>query len=89
MSIVLQNPAIEALAQQLATIQGITVEQLIINSLQAVAARTGLPTSHSLDTELTELRQWAKIHIQRDPKDTLDMSEMINRALGYNGRGEW
>ena len=85
MSLILQDPQVEALAHRLAAAQGITVEQAVRRSLEAAAARTGLESARSLDEALTELRRWAEHRIHRDPNDT----QTVDELLGYDESGAW
>ena len=86
MSIVIDDPRLEQLAQQLATAEGTTVESVVRESLMSRAGRRGL-TLHErpLRERLTDLaREVDALPAKRSP-DRRTAEEIV----GYDERGQW
>jgi len=85
-SIVIDDPRLEQLAQQLAAAEGTTVERVVRESLLSRAGRRGL-TVHQrpLRERLTDLAREVDALPSRVPADRRTAEEI----LGYDDRGQW
>jgi len=85
-SIVIDDPRLEQLAQQLAAAEGTTVERVVRESLLSRAGRRGL-TVHErpLRERLTDLAREVDALPSRVPADRRTAEEI----LGYDDRGQW
>jgi hypothetical protein len=87
MSIVINDPRLEELAQQLATAEGTTVESVVRDSLVARAGRRGLTGSchRPLRDRLAELAREVDALPTKAPADNRD----AEAVLGYDDHGKW
>jgi hypothetical protein len=85
-SIVIDDPRLERLAQQLAAAEGTTVESVVRESLLSRAGQRGL-TMHerSLRERLTDLAREIDSLPAKVPADRRTAEEI----LGYDDRGQW
>jgi hypothetical protein len=85
-SIVIDDPRLEQLAQQLAAAEGTTVERVVRESLLSRARRRGL-TVHErpLRERLTELAREIDALPARVPADRRTAEEIV----GYDDHGQW
>jgi hypothetical protein len=85
-SIVIDDPRLERLAQQLAAAEGTTVESVVRESLLSRAGQRGL-TVHDrpLRERLTDLAREVDALPAKVPADRRTAEEI----LGYNDRGQW
>jgi hypothetical protein len=86
MSLVINDPRLEQLAQQLAAAEGTTVERVVRESLLSRAGRRGL-TVHErpLRERLRDLAHEVDALPTKRPPDTRTAEEVV----GYDGRGQW
>ena len=87
MSIVIDDPRLEQLAQQLAAAEGTTVESVVRASLMSRAGRRGLTvvSGRSLRDRLADLAREVDALPAKVPADT----RTAEAALGYDDRGQW
>ncbi len=85
-SIVIDDPRLEQIAQQLAAAEGTTVENVVRESLLSRAGRRGL-TVHErpLRERLTDLAREVDALPAKVPADRRSAEEI----LGYDDRGQW
>jgi hypothetical protein len=85
-SIVIDDPRLEQLAQQLAAAEGSTVERVVRESLLSRAGRQGL-TVHErpLRERLRDLAREVDALPARVPADRRTAEEIV----GYDERGQW
>ena len=86
MSIVIDDPRLEQLAQQLAAAEGTTVESVVRESLMSRAGRRGL-TLHErpLRERLMDLAREVDALPAKRPPDRRTAEEIV----GYDERGQW
>ena len=86
MSIVINDPRLEQLAQQLATAEGTTVERVVRESLLSRAGRRGLTVyERPLRERLKDLAREVDALPARVPSDRRSADEVV----GYDERGQW
>ncbi len=87
MSIVIDDPRLEELAQELAAAEGTTVEGVVRESLMSRAGRRGLTvvSGRSLRDRLADLAREVDALPAKVPADT----RTAEAALGYDDRGQW
>ncbi len=87
MSIVIDDPRLEELAQELAAAEGTTVESVVRESLMSRAGRRGLTmvTDRPLRDRLAELAREVDALPAKVPPDT----RTAEAVLGYDDRGQW
>jgi len=87
MSIVIDDPRLEQLAQELAAAEGTTVESVVRESLMSRAGRRGLTvvSGRSLRDRLADLAREVDALPAKVPADT----RTAEAALGYDDRGQW
>ncbi len=86
MSIVIDDPRLEQLAQQLAAAEGTTVERVVRESLLSRAGRRGLNVHEQpLRERLKELASEVDALPARVPADRRTAEEIV----GYDDRGQW
>jgi len=87
MSIVINDPRLEQLAQELAAAEGTTVESVVRESLMSRAGRrgfTGVP-GRPLRDRLAELAREVDALPSKVPAD----SRTAEAVLGYDDHGQW
>jgi hypothetical protein len=85
-SIVIDDPRLEQLAQQLAAAEGTTVESVVRESLLSRAGTRGLTVhERSLRERLAELAQEVDAVPAKLPADQRTAEEIV----GYDERGQW
>ena len=87
MSIVIDDPRLEQLAQQLAAAEGTTVESVVRASLMSRAGRRGLMgvSERPLRDRLAELAREVDALPAKVPADT----RTAEAVLGYDDHGKW
>ena len=86
MSIVINDPRLEQLAQQLAAAEGTTVERVVRESLLSRAGRRGLTVHEQpLRERLEGLAREVDALPARVPTDRRTADEVV----GYDERGQW
>jgi hypothetical protein len=86
MSIVIDDPRLEQLAQELAAAEGTTVESVVRESLMTRAGRRGLAVSERpLRDRLAELAREVDALPAKLPAD----SRTAEAVLGYDDHGQW
>jgi hypothetical protein len=88
MSIVIDDPRLEQLAQELAAAEGTTVESVVRESLMSRAGRRGLagaPERRPLRDRLAELAREVDALPAKLPAD----SRTAEAVLGYDDHGQW
>jgi hypothetical protein len=87
MSIVIDDPRLEQLAQELAAAEGTTVESVVRESLMSRAGRRALTvvSERSLRDRLADLAREVDALPAKVPADT----RTAEAVLGYDDRGQW
>jgi hypothetical protein len=86
MSIVIDDPRLEQLAQELAAAEGTTVESVVRESLMTRAGRRGLVVpERPLRDRLAELAREVDALPAKLPAD----SRTAEAVLGYDDHGQW
>ena len=87
MSIVIDDPRLERLAQELAAAEGTTVESVVRESLMSRAGRRGLAvvSDRPLRDRLADLAREVDALPAKVPAD----SRTAEAVLGYDDRGHW
>ncbi len=86
MAIVIEDAQLELLAQQLAVVEGVSVAEVLRESLQSLAGLRGLATRKApLRERLAALASEVDAVPQHQPVDTRSDDEI----LGYNTHGVW
>lgn len=86
MAIVIEDAQMEELAQQMATAEGVTVTEVVRESLVSLAGMRGLETKKlPLRERLAKLASEVDALPQKTPVD----SRSDNDVLGYNKYGTW
>jgi hypothetical protein len=86
MTIVIEDSQIEQLANQLATVQGVTVTELLRESLQSLAGMRGLVVKRQpLRDRLAALA----CEVDALPKPALGDQRSDHDILGYGEHGAW
>ena len=86
MAIVIEDARMERLAQQIAAAEGVTIADILRESLTSLAGLRGLPTQKApLRERLTALAQEVDAIPPRTPADMRSDDEI----LGYNELGAW
>ncbi len=87
MSIVIDDPSLEQLAQELAAAEGTTVESVVRESLMSRAGRRGLtvPPERTLRDRLAELAREIDALPAKVPAD----NRTAEAVLGYDDHGQW
>ena len=86
MALVIDDCQIEHLAQQIASAEGVTIMDVLRESLTSLANQRGLPMGKApLRDRLAMLAQEVDAIPPRTPADTRSEDEI----LGYNGQGIW
>jgi hypothetical protein len=86
MAIVIEDTQMERLAQQIAAAQGVTIVDVLRESLTSLADLRGLPTQKApLRERLAALAQEVDAIPPRTPADM----RSDNEVLGYNELGVW
>ncbi len=87
MSIVIDDPRLERLAQELAAAEGTTVESVVRESLMSRAGRRGLAvvSDRPLRDRLADVAREVDALPAKVPAD----SRTAEAVLGYDDRGQW
>jgi hypothetical protein len=86
MAIVIEDVQMERLAQQIATAEGVTVTEVVHQSLLSLAGLRGLVARKPpLRERLAKLAREVDALPAKQPVD----SRSDNDALGYDGHGTW
>ena len=87
MSIVIDDPRLEQLAQELAAAEGTTVESVVRESLMSRAGRRGLTVApeRPLRERLADLAREVDALPTKMPADT----RSAEAVLGYDDHGQW
>lgn len=86
MSIVIDDPQIERLAEQLAASEGTTIENVVREGLMSLAGRRGLASrDRPLRERLAELAREVDAVPEKLPLDTRSAEDI----LGYDEHGQW
>jgi len=87
MSIVIDDPRLEQLAQELAAAEGTTVESVVRESLMSRAGRRGLAvvSDRPLRERLADLAREVDALPTKIPADT----RSAEAVLGYDDHGQW
>ncbi len=86
MSIVIDDPRLEQLAQQLAAAEGTTVESVVRDSLMSRAGRQGLAVhDRPLRERLAELAREVDAVPAKLPPD----GRTAEQVVGYDDHGQW
>ncbi len=86
MAIVIEDAQMEQLAQQIATAEGVTITEVVRESLISLAGMRGLDTKKPpLRERLTKLAR----EIDALPHKTPSDNRSDNDVLGYNEHGTW
>jgi hypothetical protein len=86
MAIVIEDAKMERLAQQIAAAEGVTIADILRESLTSLAGLRGLPTQKApLRERLAALAQEVDAIPPRTPADMRSDDEI----LGYNELGVW
>ena len=87
MSIVIDDPRLEQLAQELAAAEGTTVESVVRESLMSRAGRRGLAvvSDRPLRERLADLAREVDALPTKMPADT----RSAEAVLGYDDHGQW
>jgi hypothetical protein len=87
MSIVIDDPRLEQLAQELAAAEGTTVENVLRESLMSRAGRRGLAvvSDRPLRDRLADLAREVDALPTKMPAD----SRSAEAVLGYDDHGQW
>ena len=87
MSIVIDDPHLEQLAQELAAAEGTTVESVVRASLMSRAGRRGLTVAQerSLRDRLADLAREVDALPAKVPAD----NRSAEAVLGYDDHGQW
>jgi hypothetical protein len=87
MSIVIDDPRLERLAQELAAAEGTTVESVVRKSLMSRAERCGLAvvSDRPLRDRLADLAREVDALPAKVPAD----SRTAEAVLGYDDHGQW
>ena len=87
MSIVIDDPRLERLAQELAAAEGTTVESVVRESLMSRAGRRGVAvvSDRPLRDRLADLAREVDALPAKVPAD----SRTAEAVLGYDDRGQW
>lgn len=87
MSIVIDDPRLERLAQELAAAEGTTVESVVRESLMSRAGRRGLTaaSARALRERLAELAREVDALPAKEPAD----NRSAEAVLGYDDHGQW
>jgi hypothetical protein len=84
MSIVLEDPAIEAIARKLAAVEGVSVEEVVREGLVSLAGRRGIAANdRPLRERLAALaREVDALPPSADPRTA-------DEVVGYDAHGQW
>jgi hypothetical protein len=87
MSIVIDDPRLERLAQELAAAEGTTVESVVRESLMSRAGRRGLAvvSDRPLRERLADLAR----EVDALPAEVPADSRTTEAVLGYDDHGQW
>jgi hypothetical protein len=87
MSIVIDDPRLEQLAQELAAAEGTTVESVVRESLMSRAGRRGLTVTSArpLRDRLADLAREVDALPAKVPAD----DRTVEAVLGYDDHGQW